>query len=395
MRSAKRGAGSRTAPDGKMSLVFTGGGTGGHLYPGLAVIQALRTKGFSGRIVWIGSSKDLDRKTVTGEGVEYIAIPTGKLRRSLSLENFADLFRVISGYRTAKRLLDELKPSLLFSKGGYVSVPPCRAAAFLGIPYFTHESDTSPGLATRLNSGKAERILVSWPDTVTMFPARLRQKVLVVGNPVRPGFFAGNAARGRKLLDAPDGLPIVSFLGGSQGSRQVNEIVASILPALAGRAFVFHQTGGGLFDPETHAPRVGSYLAMAYVGEELKDILAASTLAIGRAGAGTVWECAAVGLPMVLIPLAGSGTRGDQVENARMAEAVGAAVCLIGEKAEPESVLSTLLRWLDDGEALARAKKACLSLSMIKTESGGRAPSADCVADFILSRLRLRQGGSL
>jgi UDP-N-acetylglucosamine--N-acetylmuramyl-(pentapeptide) pyrophosphoryl-undecaprenol N-acetylglucosamine transferase len=377
-----------------LSLAFTGGGTGGHLYPGLAVIEALRAKGFSARIVWIGSGKDLDRKIVEAAGVEYIAVPSGKFRRSLSLENFTDLFRVLSGYRISKRLLDELRPSLLFSKGGYVSVPPCRAAASLGIPYFTHESDTSPGLATRLNAGRAEKILVSWPETVAMIPVRLRPKALVVGNPVRPGFFKADAARGRKLLAAPEGMPIVSFLGGSQGSAQVNAIVASILPELAGRAFVFHQTGGELFDPNANAPIAGSYLAKAYVGEELKDILAASTLAVGRAGAGTVWECAALGLPMVLVPLAGSGTRGDQIENARMAEAAGAAVCLVGDKAAPESVLAAILHWIDDGEAFAKAKEACLSLSRVRTDDGGRYPSADCVADLILSRLFPQKGGS-
>jgi UDP-N-acetylglucosamine--N-acetylmuramyl-(pentapeptide) pyrophosphoryl-undecaprenol N-acetylglucosamine transferase len=376
-----------------MSLAFTGGGTGGHLYPGLAVIEALRAKGFSGRIVWIGSSKDLDRRIVESAGVEYIAVPSGKFRRSLSLENFTDLFRVLSGYRISKRLLDELRPSLLFSKGGYVSVPPCKAAASLGIPYFTHESDTSPGLATRLNAGKADKILVSWPETVGMLPARARSKALVVGNPVRPGFFKADAAKGRKLLEAPEGIPVVSFLGGSQGSAQVNAIVASILPELAGRAFVFHQTGGELFDPKANAAKAGSYLAKAYVGEELKDILAASTLAVGRAGAGTVWECAALGLPMVLVPLSGSGTRGDQVENARMAEAAGAAVCLVGEKATPDAVLAAILRWMDDAEALAKAREACLSLSRVKAADGSSSSSADCVADLILSRLSPRQGG--
>ena len=376
------------------SLAFTGGGTGGHIYPGLAVIEALKARGYRGRIVWIGSGKNLDRGIVEAAGVEYIAIPAGKFRRSLSFENLTDISRVIAGYRTAKRLLAELKPSLLFSKGGYVSVPPCRAAAALGIPYFTHESDTSPGLATRLNAGKAEQILVAWPETVGMVPTRLRPKVLVVGNPVRPGFFDTDADRGRKLVGAPGGMPIVSFLGGSQGSTQVNAIVASILPKLAGRAFVFHQTGGELFDEKLHAPLAGSYLAKPYAGEELKDILAASTLAAGRAGAGTVWECAALGLPMVLIPLAGSGTRGDQVENARTAEAAGAAVCLVGEKASPESVLASILAWLDDGKALAKAREACLSLSRIRTGDGNRATSADCVADLIISRLSRIQGGS-
>ncbi len=145
-------------------IAFTGGGTGGHIYPGLAVVQALRLKGFQGKIIWIGSKKELDRRIVEAEGLEYRGISGGKLRRSFSIENLSDVFKVVSGYYEARKLFSELKPVFLFSKGGYVSVPPCKAAASLGIPYFTHESDVSPGLATRLNAGKAEKILLSWSE---------------------------------------------------------------------------------------------------------------------------------------------------------------------------------------------------------------------------------------
>lgn len=368
-------------------LAFTGGGTGGHIYPGLAVIEALRNRGFGGRVVWIGSSKELDRKIVEARGIEYFAIPSGKLRRSFSLENLADAFRVIAGYSAARRILSQLKPALLFSKGGYVSVPPCRAATSLGIPYVTHESDTSPGLATRLNAGTAERIFVSWPETVGMLPESLRARAEVAGNPVRPSLFDGSAARGRELAGAPEGLPIVFFTGGSQGSKQVNDLVMAILPALEGKAFVIHQTGRELFDPERHLPLPGRYVPFAYIGDEMSDILAAADIVAGRAGAGSIWEAASLGKPMVLIPLAGAGTRGDQVENARMAEAAGAAISLEGDKAHPAALAEALLGWIGTPTRRKAAEAACRSLAMIRGKNGNAESSADHIAGYILERI--------
>ena len=375
-------------------IAFTGGGTGGHIYPGLAVIQALREKGYAGRIAWIGSRKPLDRSIVEKEGIEYYAIPSGKLRRSLSLRNLADAFGVLAGFFAAKRLLAALRPVLLFSKGGYVSVPPCRAAASLGIPYYTHESDASPGLATRLNAGRAARILLSWPGTAAMLAPALLAKAEVVGNPVRPGLFKGDAERGRRIIGAPPGLPVVFFVGGSQGSRQVNEIVQAIRPSLEGRAFLVHQTGRELFDAGLNAEKPGSYIALPYIGEEMSDILAAATIVAGRAGAGTVWESAALGKPMVLIPLAGRGTRGDQVENAETAEKAGAAVCLSGENAAPEAVLKAISMYLEDASALEAARRAGAALCTVKDAEGRPELSAEYIADMILKDIGQARGGT-
>ena len=237
-------AASRPTADGRPCIVFAGGGTGGHVYPGLAIIEQLRQR-WHGRIVWIGSGKEVERAPVEAAGIEFFAIPSGKLRRSLSLENFADAFRVVAGFLAARRLLAILKPVLLFSKGGYVSVPPCMAAASLGIPYFTHESDLSPGLATRLNAGRADTILVSWEQTIASLPESQRSRAIVVGNPVRAAIGHADPAIGRTWLGFGSDLPIILVLGGSQGARQINELIAAILPALAGKARVAHQTGPG------------------------------------------------------------------------------------------------------------------------------------------------------
>jgi UDP-N-acetylglucosamine--N-acetylmuramyl-(pentapeptide) pyrophosphoryl-undecaprenol N-acetylglucosamine transferase len=378
-----------TAP----TLAFTGGGTGGHVYPGLAVAQALREKGFAGRIAWIGSSKDSDRKAVEGAGLEFFAVPSGKLRRELSLANVADAFRVLAGYSAAKRLLKELKPALLFSKGGYVSVPPCAAAASLGIPYFTHESDLTPGLATRLNARRAAHVVLSYEETRALLPPAARAGAIVAGNPIRPSIRRGDAEKGRALLGAPEGLPIVFFLGGSQGARQINELVEACLPGLTKFAFVAHQTGG-ISAPEagerlgpSAGPRAAGaasydssrYRSYQYITDEMPDLLAAADLVAGRAGAGTLWESAALAKPMLLMPLCGAATRGDQVDNAALFERAGAAVSLAGAEANPERALRELRALLGDAPRLTRMGQAAKSLA------GTDAASA--IADLILNTI--------
>ncbi len=366
-------------------IAFTGGGTGGHIYPGLAVIERLR-ESFDGRIVWIGSEKESDRRTVEEAGIEYRAIPSGKLRRSLSLENIADAFRVLAGYRAAASLLAELKPLLLFSKGGYVSVPPVAAAARRGIPVFTHESDLTPGLATRLNARRAERILLSYEQTRAHLAPELRERAFVVGNPTRRAIRLGDAARGRAFLGAPEGLPIILFLGGSQGARQINELVAAALPELSAFAFVAHQTGEALADaalPETQATYSERYRAYPYLRAELPDVLAAADLIVGRSGAGTLWECAALAKPMLLVPLAGSGTRGDQVDNARFFAQAGAARVLVGKDARPERLAAEARAMLADRAALAAAGRAAAQLA--------GADAALATARLILERIGVPQ----
>lgn len=374
-------------------LAFTGGGTGGHIYPGLAVIQALRARGFRGRIAWIGSKKPLDRAIVEAEGIEYFAVPSGKLRRSFSLENLSDLAKVAAGYAASRAILRKLKPALLFSKGGYVSVPPCWAAKSLGIPYFTHESDASPGLATKLNSPGAEAILAAWPRTIQRFAPALKDKVRIVGNPVRPALFAGSAERGRGFLGAPDGLPIVSFLGGSQGSKQINDLVSALLPRLAGKAFVFHQAGKELFESGGFRPVPGAYLPLPYVGNEMADILAATRVVVGRSGAGTLWESLSLGIPMVLVPLSGTGTRGDQVDNAALAQEAKAAKSLVGSEASPENVLKALAGYLDSQAAYEEAREACLRLAKVDAGGGRLEHSSDYIASMILEFIEGRRGG--
>jgi UDP-N-acetylglucosamine--N-acetylmuramyl-(pentapeptide) pyrophosphoryl-undecaprenol N-acetylglucosamine transferase len=308
-------------------IAFAGGGTGGHIFPGLAVASRLQEKG-GFRIFWIGSKAGMDRSLVENAGIPFFGIPAGKLRRYFSLKNAADLFKTLLGILAARRILQQEKPALLFSKGGFVSVPPCAAAASLGIPVYTHESDYSPGLATRLNARFADTIFTAYGETAAFFPEPRRRKVRVTGNPIRREFRGADPALGRAFLGIPPEERILLVLGGSLGARQLNELVRESLPELTRVYTVVHQTG---LQNGWDLPPAERYRPFPFLREELPQVIAAAELVLSRSGAGTVWESAAAGKPMVLLPLSGSGTRGDQVENARFLEKAGAAAVLSAE----------------------------------------------------------------
>jgi len=342
--------------DNRVSVAFSGGGTGGHIYPGLAVAAALQ-KEYPCRIFWIGSSKALDKSIVEEAGIAFFPIPAGKLRRNFSFRNFSDFFKVAWGFFAARKILKREKPALLFSKGGFVSVPPCAAASSLGIPVFTHESDFSPGLATRLNARFAAkgrgRIITAYDETALRFPKKIQDKICVLGNPVRAEFRNGNPEKGRAFLGINSTERILLVLGGSQGARELNEAVLSSLNELSKIYMVIHQTG-----TQWEGAPSFRYKPYPYIKEDLPHVLAAAEMVLARSGAGTVWECATAGKPMILLPLAGSGTRGDQVENARFFEKAGAALVLPPGKRETADVLEAVTTLAEDGgkrEAMAAA----------------------------------------
>jgi UDP-N-acetylglucosamine--N-acetylmuramyl-(pentapeptide) pyrophosphoryl-undecaprenol N-acetylglucosamine transferase len=359
-----------------VSIAFTGGGTGGHLYPGLAVAAALQ-KLFPCRIFWIGRSEGMDRSLVEAEGLEFFAVPSGKLRRYFSLRNLSDVFKIGSGFFAARRVLKREKPALLFSKGGFVSVPPCAAAASLGIPVFTHESDYSPGLATRINARFASRIFTAYADTAAFFSPALREKAVLAGNPVRSAFRGGAAAAavGRSFLGLAPEERILLVLGGSQGAREINELVRETLPALTAHYTVVHQTGPGQDWDLGPSERYRPY---AYIRDEMPQVLAAAELVLGRSGAGVVWEAATAGKPMALIPLSGGGTRGDQVENAAFFERAGAAVTLGGGN-RPGKAAAALIRTVSELAENAEKRNAMAAASALI----GRIDGAEIIARAI------------
>ncbi|MBR6341956.1 MAG: UDP-N-acetylglucosamine--N-acetylmuramyl-(pentapeptide) pyrophosphoryl-undecaprenol N-acetylglucosamine transferase [Treponema sp.] len=346
-------------------VAFTGGGTGGHIYPGLAVADELKALAIKENknitINWIGCSKGMDgqlvQKAVGLDGKptadKFYGIPSGKLRRYLSWQNFTDLFRIAGGYFSARRILKKIKPAFLFSKGGFVSVPPVLAAKHLGIPVFTHECDFTLGLANRLNFKSAKNMFVSYEETKNRLPAAEQKRVIVTGNPVRPVMYSANPQKGLDFLQIEESHdPILLVLGGSSGARQINNLVYENLDFLCQHYIVVHQTGllnaDDTREEELKEKYKGRYKPYQFIYQQMPDVLAAADIILSRAGANSLWEAAVLAKPMLLIPLCGSGTRGDQVDNARFFEEKKAALVLIGDDANSENLCRELEKMLEE-----------------------------------------------
>ena len=358
-------------------IAFTGGGTGGHIYPGLAVASYLQKQG-NCRIFWIGSDMGMDKSIVEAAGFEFFGIPSGKLRRYFSLKNCSDIFKVGAGFFAARKILKKEKPCLLFSKGGFVSVPPCAAAASLGIRVFTHESDVSPGLATKINVRFAQKIFTVYQETAAFLGESYKDKIIVSGNPVRSEFRSADPAKGRAFLGIKERDRILLVLGASQGAKQINELVRETLDELIKYYTVVHQVG-----PHTDWDLKASekYRPYPFFREEMPHVLAAAELVLGRSGAGTLWECATVGRPMILIPLSGSGTRGDQVENARFFENAGAAVSLTGNTFTPKKLIETIASIADDADKRNRMAAASAGIGI---EDGAKLIAETIMTEMII-----------
>jgi UDP-N-acetylglucosamine--N-acetylmuramyl-(pentapeptide) pyrophosphoryl-undecaprenol N-acetylglucosamine transferase len=293
-------------------ILFTGGGTGGHVYPGLAVLEELgKRKKY--HFAWLGSLVGVEGKILRRKGIVYYGVLAGKLRRYFSWQNLWDVFKVIGGFFQSLWLLSRLRPKLLFSKGGFVSVPPVIAAKFLGIPVFSHESDFDPGLATKINFRFTKRQYVAYKASRQFFPSKDRGRVRFTGNPVRADLFQGSREGFDQRFPQAQGKQVILVLGGSLGAQELNELIFSLIPELSDY-FMIHQTG-----KNNHPPPSDSYLPRAFFHEELADILAAAEVVISRAGAGSLWELAGLNKKMVLVPLI-KGSRGDQVLNAKRLE---------------------------------------------------------------------------
>ncbi len=370
-----------------VTVVFAGGGTGGHIYPGLAVADALtalaKEQGKALRLVWLGNSSGMDRNIVEKSGSVdcFYGIPSGKLRRYFSLKNVTDVCKIFAGCVVSFFRLLQLRPAILFSKGGFVSVPPCFAARLLHIPVFTHECDFTPGLATRLNSRFASKILVSYEETKAFFPEGKQTQLIVTGNPVRPVFYTAQSERGKQFLfkerSCDAAKPLLLVLGGSLGAHQINKLVTQNLNWLCERFTVVHQTGKA-DEALTHVSHA-DYYPYAFIYSEMCDVIAAADIVLSRAGANSIWECAVLSKPMLLIPLCGSGTRGDQVDNATFFAKQGAARVLVGDDADAQHLQEELTALRDEAQRRAMAA-SCASLC------GGAQP-AKTIAQLILENI--------
>lgn len=297
------------------------------MYPGLAVAKRVKQLSPHCEIVWIGSRTGMEKNIVEAAGLRFIGISAGKLRRYISIKNAIDIFKIFVGFIQACFILKKLKPCLIFSKGGYVSVPPVFAAKMLRITIITHESDFDPGLATKINGRFADSVLIPYEDSLRFYEQKSERRVIVTGNPVRADLAEGDRAQGLRLLGATGDKPLLVVIGGSQGAAKINAIISDIIDDLLLDWDVAHQMGDGGYKSSL----VPGYFTYDYFRSEYPHVVAAADLIVCRAGASTLWEVAYFGKPMILIPIGLDASRGDQIENARFFEKRRAAHVLWDE----------------------------------------------------------------
>lgn len=297
-------------------IVLTGGGTAGHVTPNIALLPELKKAGYE--IYYIGSYDGIEKKLITDYEIPYYGIATGKFRRYLDIRNLTDPFKVIKGFSEARRYLKQIRPNVVFSKGGFVSVPVVRAAASLHIPCVIHESDMTPGLANKLCVGAATKICCNFPETLKDLP---EGKAVLTGSPIREELAKGSRIAGLDLCGFSANKPVIMVVGGSQGSAAVNEAVRSALPALLNDFQIVHLCGKDKVD-NLLLTKPG-YKQFEYIKSEMKDIFAMSDLVISRAGANAICELLSLKKPNILIPLPTTSSRGDQILNAHSFEAQG------------------------------------------------------------------------
>lgn len=291
-------------------IVLTGGGTAGHVMPNLALLPKLRQRGWE--VLYIGSYDGMERALIEERQIPYYPVATGKFRRYLSAQNLTDPFRVIKGVFQSYRLLKELRPQVVFSKGGFVAVPVTIGAWLNGIPVVLHESDLTPGLANRLALPFATAVCATFPETMKYLP---ENKGVLTGNPIRPELLNGSKEEGLKICGFTPDKPVLLVMGGSLGSVTINKLIRAILPDLLLQFQVAHICGQGNVDP--NLDRYKGYKQFSFVGPELPHILAAADICVSRAGANFLFELLALKKPHLLIPLPKGASRGDQILNAQ------------------------------------------------------------------------------
>ena len=263
--------------------------------------------------MYVGSNSGLEQAFCEEQNIPFKSVATGKLRRYFSLQNIVDWFKLPLGIMQSLRIVREFKPDVIFSKGGYVAVPVVLAGGILRKKIVTHESDFTPGLATRISSIFAAQICVPTEKTKSFFQKRLREKVVVTGNPIRKEILKGTRKGSEKFLKAKTTSPVLLVMGGSTGAQKLNELIWNSLPELTKEFTVIHATGKG---KNSGGKKSKKYFEFEYIGKELKDIYAITDLVVCRSGAGTVSEINALGLPAIYMPLSSGASRGDQFENA-------------------------------------------------------------------------------
>lgn len=330
-------------------IVLTGGGTAGHVSPNQALIPLLLSEGWD--IHYIGTKAGIERSLIEPmQGVTYHAVSSGKLRRYFDLKNFTDPFRVIAGAFQSFAIIRKLKPSVVFSKGGFVSVPVVVGAALCRVPVVMHESDITPGLANKLCKPFAKVVCTTFPECAKL----LGDKGLETGTPLREAIFSGSRERGLALAGFDGSKPVLMMIGGSLGAQSVNAVLREALPAITEKFDVLHVCGKGNLAPELEG--TSGYRQFEYLSDELPDAFACADVLLSRAGSNSLSELLALRKPALLIPY--HSGRGDQLLNANSLKARGLAHVMVQSDLTAESLPPALDALWEDRALLAQRMDA-------------------------------------
>ena len=331
-------------------IILTGGGTAGHVTPNIALLPRLKELNYD--IHYIGSYNGIEKELIEQFGIPYHGISTGKLRRYFSLQNFTDPFRVVKGLDEARKLVKILKPDVIFSKGGFVSVPVVLAGKSRKVPTIIHESDMTPGLANKLSLSSATKVCCNFPETLDHLP---EGKAVLTGSPIRQELLSGDKFKAREFLKFTSDKPVIMIVGGSLGAVAVNNAVRAILPELLKKYQIIHLCGKGKVDESLL--NIEGYAQFEYIKDELRDLFAITDIVISRAGANAICELLALHKPNLLIPLSANASRGDQILNARSFERQGFSMVLEEEEITNEILLGAINNLYENRETYIDAMK--------------------------------------
>ena len=316
-------------------IVMTGGGTAGHVTPNIALFDSLQKDGYE--IHYIGSYEGIEKGLIEDKKIPYYGISSGKFRRYRSWKNLTDPFRVLHGFFQARRLLGRIRPNVVFSKGGFVSVPVVMAAKTRHIPVIIHESDLTPGLANKLAMPSATKVCCNFPETLPYLP---KEKAVLTGSPIRQELLHGNKQAAKDFCGFTGDLPILMVMGGSIGSVYINNAIRGCIDTLLTKYQIIHLCGKGNID-ESLKDKKG-YAQFEYISENLPDLFAAADLVVARAGANSICELLALHKPNILIPLSRNASRGDQILNANSFAKQGFSAVLEEEVVTSETLMATI-----------------------------------------------------
>ena len=316
-------------------IILTGGGTAGHVTPNIALLPRLKELGYD--IQYIGSYTGIEKELIEPFGIPYHGISSGKLRRYFSVQNFTDPFRVLKGFREAHKLIRQLKPDVIFSKGGFVSVPVVLAGKRCKVPVIIHESDMTPGLANKIAIPSAAKVCCNFPETLKSLP---EGKAVLTGSPIRQELLSGNKIAAMDMCHFTSDKPVILVIGGSLGAVAVNNAVREALPELLKDFQIIHLCGKGKMDESLKD--VEGYCQFEYIKNELRNLFALADIVISRAGANAICELLALHKPNLLIPLSAIASRGDQILNARSFERQGFSLVLEEEQLTKETLLAAV-----------------------------------------------------